>query len=130
MFTTSFSPRFYETDAFQHINHTVVSGWFETAREPIFRIFSPEMDITKISMILARMEIDYIGQIYYGREVSVNTWVEKIGNSSFTVMHEAWQNETLVARGKAVQVYFNFSTQKSERVPDIYRTELEKCSLE
>ena len=80
-------------------------------------------------MILARMEIDYIGQIYYGRKVSVNTWIEKIGNSSFTVIHEAWQNESLVARGKAVQVYFNFSTQKPERAPEMYRSELEKHLL-
>ncbi len=36
MFTATFSPRFYETDAFGHVNNTVVTGWFETAREPIF----------------------------------------------------------------------------------------------
>lgn len=36
MFTLSLTPRFYETDAFGHINNTVITGWFETAREPVF----------------------------------------------------------------------------------------------
>lgn len=126
MFSMNFSPRFYETDAFGHVNNTVVTGWFETAREPIFRIFTPGMDIKKLSIILARIEVDFVAQIYYGREVSVNTWIEKIGNSSFIVIHEAWQNGAVVARGTAVQVYFDFSTQKSGRLPDTYRAELDK----
>jgi len=126
MFNANFSPRFYETDAFGHVNNTVVTGWFETAREPIFRIFTPGMDIKKLSIILARIEVDFVAQIYYGSDVSVKTWIEKIGNSSFNVLHEAWQNGAVVARGTAVQVYFDFSTQTSGRVPDEYRSELEK----
>lgn len=126
MFTSTFSPRFYETDAFAHVNNTVVTGWFETAREPIFRIFTPDMDIRRLHLILARIEVDFVAQIYYGKDVTVNTAIEKIGNSSFTVVHEAWQNGAVVARGKAVQVYFDFATQKSGRIPDHYRVELEK----
>lgn len=126
MFTSSFSPRFYETDAFGHVNNTVVTGWFETAREPIFRIFTPAMDIKALSMILARVEVDYVAQIYYGVDVEVHTGIEKIGNSSFTVWHEAYQNGKLVARGKAVQVYFDFATQKSGPVPAHLREALQQ----
>lgn len=124
MFISSFSPRFYETDAFGHVNNTVVTGWFETAREPIFRIFTPEMDIKALSMILARVEVDYVAQIYYGQEVTVHTGIEKIGNSSFVVWHEAYQNQQLVARGKAVQVHFDFASQKSLTLPDNLRQQL------
>lgn len=124
MFTMTVSPRFYETDAFGHINNTVLTGWFETAREPIFRIFSPDMDIKKMSLILARVEVDFLAQIYYGAEVEIRTAIEKIGNASFTVAHEAWQKGSCVARGKAVQVYFDFGTQKSGTIPDVYRRQL------
>jgi hypothetical protein len=37
-----------------------------------------------------------------------------------------WQNDVCVARGKAVQVYFNYETQKSEPLPIAIRAELEK----
>lgn len=126
MFTTTVSPRFYETDAFGHVNNTVVAGWFETAREPIFRIFSPDMDIRSLSLILARTEIDFVAQIHYGSEVTLKTAIEKLGNSSFVVLHEAWQGGVCVARGKAVQVAFDFATQKSHRIPDGPRAELAK----
>lgn len=131
MFTTSFSPRFYETDAFGHVNNTVVAGWFETAREPIFRIFTPDMDVKSLPLILARIEIDFVAQIFYGRDVQVKSWIEKIGNASFTVVHEAAQNGEVVARGKAVQVFFDFTLQKSGKLPDQNRKELEKlCEVD
>lgn len=126
MFDSSFSPRFYETDAFGHVNNTVVTGWFETAREPIFKIFTPEMDIEKLTLILARIEVDFVAQIHYGSMVQVKTWLEKIGNASFIVVHEASQHGALVARGKAVQVFFDFVTQQSAALPEKYRAELQK----
>jgi acyl-CoA thioester hydrolase len=39
MFRMTVTPRFYETDALGHINNTVMAGWFEAAREPVFRFF-------------------------------------------------------------------------------------------
>jgi len=59
----------------------------------------------------------------------VKTGIEKVGNSSFVVIQEAWQNHVLVAKGKAVQVYFDFKTQKSDRIPDVYRARLESLIL-
>jgi len=143
MFTLSITPRFYETDAFGHINNTVITGWFETAREPVFRLFNPSMEIKNLPLILARVEVDFVAQIYYGADMlnpcfdfdisavidlsnEIKTWIEHIGNSSFIVAHEAWQNDHCVARGKAVQVYFDFSTQKSGRIPDRFRTQLQQ----
>jgi len=125
MFTLVVSPRFYETDAFGHINNTVVPGWFETAREPVFKLFTDSDKMTKINLILARIEVDFVAQIYYGSEVTIKTGIEKIGNASFVVWHEAWQNGSCCAKGKAVQVYFNLDTQKSEPLPSQYRARLE-----
>lgn len=124
MFSTRVSPRFYETDAFGHVNNTVVTGWFETAREPIFRIFTPEMDIKALTLILARIEVDFVAQIHYGHEVELRTGIEKIGTKSFTVWHEAWQQGVLAARGRAVQVYFDFATQQSGPLPEQQRAAL------
>lgn len=126
MFTTTITPRFYETDAFGHINNIVVAGWFEAGREDIFRIFTSELDPKKLPLILARIEVDFVAQIYYGEAVKVNTWLAKLGNSSFIVKQEIVQDGKVVAKGKAIQVYFNHATQQSERLPDVYRAVLEK----
>lgn len=125
MFSLSITPRFYETDAFGHINNTVIAGWFEAGRAPIFQIFTPDLDIKQLTLILARIEIDFVAQTHYGDEVIIKTGIEKVGNSSFVVIQEAWQKDVLVAKSKAVQVYFDFKTQKSDRIPDVYRAKLE-----
>jgi acyl-CoA thioester hydrolase len=124
MFETRLQPRFYETDAFGHINNTTVAGWFETAREPLFRLLTPVLDAQSLPLILARIEIDFVAQLYYGSEVLVTTAIEKIGNSSFVVMHQAYQGSVLAARGRAVQVYFDHSTQKSMPLPEPFRQQL------
>ncbi len=126
MFFLTLSPRFYETDAFGHINNTVINGWFETAREPIFRLFNPNMEIKSLPLILARTEVDFTAQAYYGKPVDIKTAIERVGNSSFVVAHEAWQADIRVAKGKAFQVYFDFTQQKSAPLPPVERAALEK----
>ena len=130
MFTLTVMPRFYETDAFRHINNTVVAGWFETAREPIFRLFAPSMKAEDLALILARVEVDFIAQIHYGEEVTIETGIEKVGNSSFVVDHLAWQGGAQVARGKAVQVHFDWQSQQSRPLPDDIRARLNEHLLE
>lgn len=125
MFSMQVTPRFYETDALGHINNTVLSNWFEASREPIFRLFNPALALNEWNLILARVAIDYVAQTHYGLEVEVRSWIGKIGNSSFVVEQEAWQEGVCVARGQAVQVFFNYVTQKSEAIPAEYRALLE-----
>ena len=55
MFSESFSPRFTDTDALGHINNTLVPIWFEGARDPIFKIFTPILDVTNWQLILAKI---------------------------------------------------------------------------
>lgn len=127
MYELTVTPRFYETDAFGHVNNTVVTGWFETGRSPLFQLFGSGMDSpSELPLILARVEVDFVGQIYYGNDVLIRTGIERIGNSSFVVTQQAWQNGELVARGKAVQVYFEHDKQASSPIPERFRTELER----
>lgn len=122
MFEMTVTPRFYETDAFGHVNNTVVTGWFETARSPLFELFGfAPNEPGSLPLILARVEVDFVAQIYYGTDVQLKTAIERIGNRSFVVVHQAWQNGNLVAKGKAVQVYFEHDKQQSGPVPDAMR---------
>jgi len=113
MFKEVITPRFYETDAYGHINNTVVNQWFETARRPIFELFARGPDIKDWCIILARTEVDFIGQTYYGKDVEIQSCIERIGNKSFVVGQEMYQDGGLVARGKAVQVHFDQQLQVS-----------------
>ncbi len=128
MFTITVEPRFGDADGLRHINNIALVEWFEVGRNPIFRIFTPDLDLSyeNWKLILVRTEFDYLGQMYYGKDVQINSFITKIGNTSFTIGHEAWQDDELKALGKAVIVHYDFLEGKSKKIPDSIRKLLEK----
>jgi acyl-CoA thioester hydrolase len=129
MFTFNVTPRFGDIDGLGHVNNNIVPMWFETARNPFFRYFNPNLDLKKWDLILARFEIDFLNQMYYGKDVDIKSWISRIGRSSFEIYQEAWQDDKLGAKGTAVLVHYAFTTQKSIAVPQHVRQELEKHLL-
>lgn len=124
MFQQTISPRFCETDALGHINNTVLPVWFEIAREPIFRLFTPDLDTNSWRLIVARIDVEFTAQLKFGADVELKTYLEKVGNSSMVVHHEAWQNEVIAARGKAVLIHFDYQQEKSVPIPEDIREQL------
>jgi acyl-CoA thioester hydrolase len=122
-------PRFNDTDALGHINNASYATWFEEARRPVFEFFIPDLDPKKWSLIIARLEIDYLAQGHYQKEATIKTWVEKIGNSSFVLIQEALQDNIVICRGKSFLVHFDYVTQKSVKIPDSIRKNLESLQL-
>ncbi|HNR25323.1 MAG TPA: thioesterase family protein [Methanobacteriaceae archaeon] len=122
------TPRFGDTDGLRHINNIALAEWFELARNPLYRLFTPDLDLRyeKWKLIMVRTEFDFLGQMYYGSDVHIKTYISKIGNTSFITKHEAWQNGHLRAQGKAVIVHFDFVEQKSKSIPDHIRKMLMK----
>ena len=125
MFEMNINPGFSDTDALGHINNTRLPVWFENAREPIFKIFTPTLDLERWPLILAHLSVDFLGQIYFGQDVKITTEVAKIGNSSLTLLQCAWQNGECVAKSKAVMVYFDYENNTSRKIDETLRTQLE-----
>lgn len=113
MFTYKFSPSFTDTDALGHINNTRLPVWFERARNDLFKLFTPDLDPKKWRLILASIKVDFLGELFYGEDIEIRTYLNKIGNSSFVVVQEAWQNDKMGSRGEATLVHYNFADKKS-----------------
>lgn len=126
MLEYNLTPRFNDTDALGHINNASYSTWFEEARKPVFEFFVPDLDPKKWNLIIARVEIDFLAQGEYQKNALIKTSVEKIGNSSFVLLQEAYQENNLICRGKSILVHFDYLTQKSKPIPTEIRTKLEK----
>jgi acyl-CoA thioester hydrolase len=120
MFTTTVTPRFGDIDRLGHINNVVLAGWFELARNPLFKIFNPDIDLIHetLPLIMAHSEYDFIDQIFFQYPVEIRTCIGRIGNKSFTVCHEAWQEGRLCTKGKAVVVHFDFLKNESSPLPE------------
>lgn len=130
MFYFELQPRFNDTDALGHISNTTLPVWFEQARTPLFRIFHPTLDVKTWPLIIARVEIDFVAQSYWHLPVEIRTGIGKVGNSSFQVVQEAWQDGKQIARGKAVLIQFDYKTEKSVRIPEDIRVALAEHAVE
>ncbi|KXS40583.1 MAG: thioesterase [Methanolobus sp. T82-4] len=128
MFKTTVTPRFGDIDGLKHANNIAIAIWFEQARNPVFRLFTPDLDLSyeNWKLIMARTEYDYVGEMFYGSDVDIITYISRIGNSSFTVIQEAWQNGKKGAIGRSTIVHYDFINKRSVPIPDDIRAELEK----
>ena len=132
MFKTIIEPRFGDVDGLGHINNTLLTIWFEQARTPIFRIFHPDLnlDLKKWHLIMVHIDVDFLKQIRFGADIEIRSYVFNIGNTSFTLLQEAWQNGELCASGKSVSVHYDFINKKSLRIPDDIRAKLSEHLVE
>ena len=131
MFSITVTPRFGDIDFLGHVNNTVPAFWFELARNDVIRLFDPELELIKESfpLIMVHSDYDFINQVFLKYPVEIKTWISKIGTKSFTVYHEAWQQDRLCVKGNAVIVYYNFVTKLSQPIPEDKRKLLEHHSL-
>ena len=117
MFRLEVEPRFNDTDGLGHVNHASMVTWMEEARRDVFRIFNPGLSMADWNLIVARVEMDYLAQCRYGRPVSVETCVERVGTSSVALGHALAQEGRPVARGRSVMVFFDYGKGESRPVP-------------
>lgn len=126
MFVEIINPRFNETDAFGHINNTVYAIWFDASRQNISKIFEPTLNPKKLNLIMAHISIDYLSEVFYGTDVKIETYIEKIGTSSIHVTQKLYQNNKLATTGKAILVHYNHELKKSIPIPYNIILELQK----
>ena len=131
MLTTTIQPKSGDTDILGHISNAVLAFWFETARNPLFKIFAPDLSI-KIEgfpLIMAHTDYDFVDQLFVQHEVEIRTWVSRIGSKSFTVYHEAWQKDRICVKGSAVVVHFDFNAKQATPIPEDKKKQLREHLL-
>jgi len=131
MFCITVTPRFGDIDILGHVNNIVPAHWFELARTPIMKIFDPELRLTKetFQIIMAHSDYDFVGQISFHYDVQIKTWISRIGTKSFTVHHEAWQQDRLCVKGNAVIVHYDLCSKQTMPIPNDKRKLLEEHLL-
>ncbi len=126
MFVTKIQPRVSETDGAGHINNTTIPIWFESGRDEIFRLFTPDLSFEKWRLVIVNMNIDFIKECFYGKIAEVQTKILKVGNTSFQISEELLQDGQVCAKGHSTYVHYNFSLRRPEPIPEHVRMKLEE----
>ena len=105
--------RWSDPDSLGHVNHARALSLIEDARLAM-------VDGPGGSVILARLEVDYLRQLYYrvGERPCVYSWVTRLGTKSFTVRQELVQDGAVAIRADVVMVMFDFATDTSRALTD------------
>jgi len=106
--------RWSDPDMLGHVNHARALSLLEDARLAMVD-GSPAG-----SLILARLEVDYLRQLYYraGERLCVSSWVTRLGTKSFTVRQELVQDGEVAIRADVVMVQFDYETDGSRALTD------------
>ena len=120
IFTTPVSVRFKDIDALGHVNNAVIITYFEEGRKAFFLNHFPDGDPTAFNFILARIESDFLQPVRLTHTPEVRLWVEFIGQTSFGFIYELADRQnadTPLARGRSVQVCFDYARREKIPVP-------------
>ncbi len=116
--------RWSDPDSYGHVNHARVLSLFEDARLTMGLDAPGVAAGRQPDMILARLEVDYLRQVYYrvGERLCVRSWVTRVGTKSLTMRQELIQDDEVAIRLDAVIVLFDMTTDSSRAMTDQERT--------
>jgi acyl-CoA thioester hydrolase len=110
--------RYCDTDRQGHVNNTVFSAFLETGRVEILSPEGGELADPGAAFVIARLELDFLGEVRWPGTVEIGTAVQDTGRSSVTLEQMVCQNGQPVARAKTVIVQMNETTRKSQPLSD------------
>jgi len=107
--------RWSDPDSLGHVNHARALSLLEDAR-----LAMADEAPGDVGLILARLEADYLRQLYYrtGERLCVRSVVARLGAKSFTVRQELIQDDEVAIRADVVMVLFDFATDTSRVMTD------------
>jgi acyl-CoA thioester hydrolase len=111
--------RFRDLDSLKHVNNAVYLTYLEIARIEYWKAL--KFEPVRPSMLLARIEIDYLKPVLLGDRVEVVVRVSEMGSKSFVMAFEILANGTVAAKGSSVLVWFDHAANVSVVIPDSAR---------
>lgn len=117
---TEIQLRFADTDALGHVNNVSFAVFAEVARLDFVRTIEQQGG----SIILAHLAMDLRRQVHFGADVHVESWAERMGNTSLTLRQDVVADGAVAAEIRSVVVWFDYETQQPRPWPDSWREAL------
>lgn len=116
-FSVDITVRFSETDLFGHLNNTVPFIYFEQARIALLNKYAIIDDglstESKTIPVVADLQCDFLGQIFFGDTVKLFVKYAKFGSSSVDIHYMGVVDGEVRLTGRGALVQMDQSTGKS-----------------
>jgi acyl-CoA thioester hydrolase len=104
--------RFGDLDRQNHVNNAVFATFFESGRVIILNGEDYGLAVPGTSFVLARLSIDFLGEIRWPGEVDIGTAIAAVGNSSLQVEQALFVNGVCVATAENTLVMVDKASRK------------------
>jgi acyl-CoA thioester hydrolase len=124
MFVHREAVRFRDLDAMGHVNNAVFLTYIESARVAYLQDLGAAATLQEMSIIVARIEIDFRAPVAFGDEVEIAVHASRFGAKSFDLEYVLRVGGTVVAEAKSVLVAYDYGKGAAVELPDEWREKL------
>jgi len=116
--------RFRDLDAKGHVNNAVYLTYMESARIEFFVHMGAISGVDDLSIIVARMEMDFRAPLELGETVEIGVRAARFGTKSFDLEYELRAGGRLVVEAKSVCVGYDYESGETVPIPETWREQL------
>jgi acyl-CoA thioester hydrolase len=124
MFVHTERVRFRDLDPMGHVNNAVFLTYIESARVAFLQHLGAAATLEDMSIIVARIEIDFRAPVGFGEEVEIAVHASRFGGKSFDLDYELRVGGTVVAEAKSVLVAYDYGKGEAIEIPEEWREKL------
>ena len=112
--------RFRDTDMMGHVNNAVYLTYFEAGRIEYWEAMAGPGFLDDLPFILARTEVDFLAEVRAAEQLTLGVRAGRLGNKSFDLEYLLVRDADgePVARGRSVQVMFDYATKQTRPLDD------------
>jgi len=121
--------RYGDLDGNSHVNNAVFSTFLESGRVTLFR--PPERGLMPDGWIwtLARIEIDYLGEMQWPGSAETGIGLVELGRTSAVFDQAIFFEGRCVAMARAINVLIDFVSRRPVPIPDEVRKNFEPWKM-
>lgn len=117
--------RFSDVDAYRHVNNVKYFEFYQEARIALLGALGQWSPTEPINVVVAQIDVDYQAPMFFREEpYAVESWVAKVGGSSFVLDAEIHDGATVLSRARVVVVAFDPQAQRPVQLSDTQRKRL------
>lgn len=111
--------RFFDLDAYCHVNNSVYLNYFELARTEVYRDVYNKAVADKVYIVITETYVKYKIPVLFTDMVYIRVWLSDIKGVTFTVQYEVHNGEgKIFAVAKTVHAMVDSVTNRPIRLPN------------
>lgn len=113
LYTTAHRLRFNDTDKLGHVNNAVFAVMLEQGRSELMIEAGLPMGTGEQAVVIVRMELDFLAEMIWPGDVTIETWVTRLGGRSFQLGQRLLQDGTPTGRALTVMVVMDRAARRA-----------------